>query len=823
MRPALRRLLARPASLELLQCLVERPQEFRQISTKSPLWCHPPGCCRHSSNVSAAIYENFVSNSGDIPNPFSELPLPRQVISKPGLLVRNTESGLANNRRRHLSVDYGPWKENMWTREEIELESNLEEKGIKLVDKHSHQKDLRLWACLFNYRQRMYGVSGVRMFWAAAKRGDFQVPMTGVYAQLFWDEFVKLGLQDDVVLSEIIVHANQRMESTKERWPELYIRIVQQMMLSGRGEEAVNAHERLFQLHAPDSIRFANMICEVVAGQGDASILSEIYANSNYRNIYGRVVPFLCEQEDFDSAYRWHFICITRGDLPVTSRVTEPLVHFYAIYDRIRATKVTSSLVKAGVPFASSISSTLEDTAMISREMVNLMHGETFNMPAKPYNDRLGARWFATRWISLDVAMTAISALGVCEIGPLSLQALALREQDAESITRRINQLKDLNISIGSSIFSRSVEKFARTQNQAYLDCLLQSDQHPDALEDSKFQEGLLISYARSGDSLRYQLTLAMRLISSKNPDLETKNILLRNHAKTGNTTALLASLHKMQVEGEIITVNTVKTILRGVLRPRQPGRRPITSPIKQADDLKMAIDILKGIMQSGSFVSATYWREIIKRLGMLGRWKDLEDLCVFLASWYGPANRETFLNSATRRRFHRYRVPAQVRTIHPLHPLKILFPTSLQRAIVEWGFMCALKAPIVEKESNGLIHKAKPSLSVTAGIQLLKRLHAYHVHIDIHSVRKAIFDRLVVYYGPGQSSKLYNRRGRENNTLRLEEMAAQIDQALGVRMFDSPHLKEVIERRSEVRLRKAGRKIAGRLGMTGQETLDLP
>jgi hypothetical protein len=631
--------------------------------------------------------------------------------------------------------------------------------------------------------------------------------MTGSFAQLFWDEFITLGLQNDDVLKEVWEFADQMLELTDKRWTKLYTRVVQHMLVNGRGKEAITWHNRLFERHPPGPNAFGEMVRQVIFKGGDKEALKEVYKNNKHRTAYGKVVPFLCQQEDFGSALQWHFTFIKNGDLPATSKKVEPLVHFLAIYDRGNAIRVTRSLVAAGVPFGSRMSSTLEDKTIISREIINLIHGETHNIQPKAYNDNLGARWFATRWVSLDVAMTAISALGVSEIGPLSLQAIALREQDAEGVTQRINQLKALGISIGNSTFSRAVEKFARTQNQAFLDCLLESDQHPHELDDPKLQEQLLNSYARSQDWLRYRLTLAVRLIGSKDPERETRNIMLRSYAQTGDTSTLLASLDKMSMEGTIVTADTIATILRVILRTRQSGRRPISSSTKQADDLKMSIGILKGIMESGSFVSVTYWREIIKRLGMQGRRKELEDLCIFLASWYGPANRAPSLDSTTRKRVHRYRVPAQVKTSHPLHPLKILFPPSLQGAIVEWGFIHALSSPYQAPESKGLIHKVKPPPPVTSGIRLLQRLREYGVHIQRDSVDKAIFNRLMTYYGPGQSHKLYNRRARANNVLLLEDMAAQIDEALGRRMFTAPNLRQVIERRGKVRLQRLARK----------------
>jgi hypothetical protein len=642
------------------------------------------------------------------------------------------------------------------------------------------------------------------MFWDAAKRGDFQVPVEGPYAPLFWEEFVKLGLQDQEVLAEVAELGNRTLESTDKGWPGLYTKVIQHMLLNGRGKEAVEWHNRFFQIHTPAREAFAEMVCQVILRQGDTEALKEIYQTGSHRNIYGMVVPFLCELEDFESAYLWHGIFLKSGDLPTTSKTAEPLVHFMSIYYKQRAVSLTASLVDAGVPFASKISSMSEQKIEMSRELMNLMHGETYNRPPIAYNDEIGARWFATRWVSLDVAMTAISALGVRNIGPLSLQAIALREAKAEGITHRLDQLTDLDIGVGRSVFSRSVVKFARSGNQEFLDCLLHGDHHPDAFEDPWLLEQLLVSYERSNDRVRYRMTMAMRLIRSQRPELDTKNILLRKYAKTADTVSLLKSIQEMNMEGETVTVHSVKVILQNVLRPRRPAHRPVVSYWRRGDDLMLAINILKSLMQSGSFVPATYWGEIIRRLGMVQRWKDLEGLCVFLASWYGPANRDRVPATARGKRVHRYLVPAQVGSAHQLHPLRILFSPKLQRCIVEWSFMHALRPRIPKSSfSQGLVHNVKPSPDIACGIQLLKKLHQYGVYIDLMSVRKAILDRFIVYYGPGMSTKAYNQQARENNELSLDEMIEKMNEALGLQMFQGPEVRDTIEKRGHARIRR--------------------
>jgi hypothetical protein len=216
-------------------------------------------------------------------------------------------------------------------------------------------------------------------------------------------------------------------------------------------------------------------------------------------------------------------------------------------------------------------------------------------------------------------------------------------------------------------------------------------------------------------------------------------------------------------------------------------------------NDLNITISILKKVMHSRSFVPPTSWREIVRRLGMLGRFNDLENLCIDLARWYGPTSSS------------RYRVPIQVPTSHPLHPLNILFSASLQKAIVEWGFIYSLKRrPSHVSSHRGVVISDPHDLpNVTAGITLLKQLSERGVSVDGKTVRSALFNRLVVYFAPGRSSKVYNRHGQAQLKGKLDQVAQQIDQALGGSYFANPDidLRGIIASRSRSRLQKIERR----------------
>lgn len=832
MQPALQRLLSRPSSLELLRYLVGTPEPIYAPAARSRQ-CQRKGTRRargYSSIAAAALSEDaYGSTNVHNDNESRTKELRKGVkVYIPSYRVHPipTETVLG---KPFLSAGYyGRWKvSTIWTMDEIEFESNLaapeDTARRRLIDHPEHKKDLQLFARLLDHRERRHGMEGLRMFWEAVKNRGIRLPTRdyreskkkGLPAEKLWTSFLKLGFYDNQVLEELCTYADELLETRQRRWPRLYTTIVEHFLVRGQGKEAVAWHNRLLERHPPSAISFAELCHKTVHHRGDLNALKEIYDQNEHRNAYGRIVPTLCWQEDFKSAKEWHFRLIEKGDIPLKAEHAQALSRFLAIYDRRNAVRVTKSLLTARAPFQ--VPTTLNDNVKISREMMNLIHGETFKIPVKAYNDEYGARWFATTWVPLDLTMHSVHALGIQEIGPLSLQALCLRNEPDGSepgpytIVRRIEQLESIGISIGNSVFSRAAKHFAQNRMFNYLMGLLKSDQHPDALENWKSLEDLLAYFARIRDWDQYRRILAIRTFRSKSPAIEAQNVSLRAHVTNDDLPAALDTLEKMQRNGTIVKTSTIAYILRAMLVPRRRGRKLVPG----WRNLYLVSTILKGIMDAGSLVPAAYWREIVRRFGMMRPNNELRDLCIFLASRYGPTNK-SFLAHAGTRLADLHRVPSQVDPRHPLHPLKILFPVTLQKSIVTWGFIHALKK-VGEKEPTVMGRRVIKRLhfenninrQVTAGISLLKELHQLGVHIDQKAIKKAIFDRLIVYYSPGLSSRPYNRRAR----LYVPEFGVivrMIDDAMGRKTFGGD-LKHKIASRGMLRLLGRDRKAKSR------------
>lgn len=440
----------------------------------------------------------------------------------------------------------------------------------------------------------------------------------------------------------------------------------------------------------------------------------------------------------------------------------------------------------------------------ISREMMNMIHGEHYGIKPASYNDQLGARWFASSWVSLDLAISVIHALGVHEIGPLSLHAIALREPGARDVSMRIKQLKDLGISIGNSVFSLAVKYFAQKREDVYLESLLSSDQHPSEYENFELQENLLLEYLHARDWIQYRRTLAILSFRSSAPECERANTILRTHVRRQDLLAIYDTLALMKQHGQKVSGRTVAHIIRLLLAPRKPGHRP---DLNHDINIRQTIGILKTLASSASQVRPRSWIEILRRLGMLGQFRDLEHLCLFLVDAYHPSNPESAANYDI--------LPPDAKNHHYGHPYRMMFSPAFQKAVVEWGFIHPLKIksfrqisqvypPGQGPDAHTFYNDGIPMPDVTFGIRLLKTLASKGVWVDFGPIRKAVVHRMIVCYGPLKSGRRYNRNAKI--TLGLHEsvsprqsfrkMAAMVDDALGANVFAGLDIERLIDLR---------------------------
>ncbi|RKF62070.1 putative pentatricopeptide repeat domain-containing protein [Erysiphe neolycopersici] len=717
-------------------------------------------------------------------------------------LLQTVEKNSRKRKIGEIPLIYGLWEHTYWGRDQLESESDLENLQPSNLLYQSHgNEDIQLWGFLLNYRKQAHGLIGIRMFWNATITRGMLLPTSGALAKKIWTTFLELGFTDYNILNQICDYADHIWERHGKRWLLLYVSILEHTLIHEKGKNALSWHRRLFPHHPPGAARFREFFREVVHQKGNLSALKMIYKLSPYRNVYSGVVPLYFKRGQVKEAIDWHLYLIKNNDLPSNARMIEPLIRFLLAYDKPKSDLILKSLAEAGILTCPKTEDQTNNNLKISGELMNIIHGKTFGISVKKYNDELGARWFATSWVHLDTAINAISALGVQEIGPLSLQAIALRDPAINSIIYRIKQLQDLGISLRNSVFIKALEHFAQIGNVEFLEGLLHSDQHPDQLDDFKLQQELLFGYARAHKWSDFYRTLEIQSLSCKNTENYKRNVMLKVLLSNNQIHDAQQMLDHMQNEGNLIKSSSISLIVSRFLQPRRRGCGPCGSN----EQLNSSIKLLRDIMFSGNHVPAYHWREIIRRLGMLGRLDHLENLCLSLGRWYLSSRG----NVPRIRKFL-----SEIDANHPKHPTRILFDNNFQRAVVAWGFIHPLKTAY----RNGLLKSKQQQQSpfsfeqsppppfklpnITFGINLLRKLQELGIYIDGCIVARAILNRLITYYGPNISTRKYNREAQIIMRGHLMEVIKQIDNALGKSYYQNlnnndslpAYLKNLIE-----------------------------
>lgn len=820
MRPALQRLLARPSSLDLLRCLIEAPS-LANPAICSECRCPPLQRRRASFHTRCAGHKAATAPAAATPNyhaPHSSIPRTTEEDAAHSLQRRDVKLPKLPSIEKSQSEDY--FLDNLPLMKdghvsamvESDLKSTIErlkKAQLKVVenpqlanDEVYNQTTNRLWDLLVLRLSKHEGLE-VAEIWKHIHSESLQLPVSGTsmiskgsLADSLWVPILELGFKDSEILKSICDYANELTDSSGKRWTKLYQYIMQHMLLNDRGSEAVYWHDILSDRHRPGPATFQRLMRNVivdVSGKADLAALKEIYIRNPYRAAYSKVIPPLLQRQDFYRAFDWHMFLQYHGDLPLNADMVEPLVQYFAMFDMNTAKGISCGLTSSGSPLAPVLTKRLSQSNANSQDMMKLASGDAAHTESKLHNDKWGARWFATKWVTLDIAINTIHALKVNTIGPLSLQSIALREPRAADIARRIDQLQQRGISIGNSAYSKALASFAKRDQHELLQSLLESDQHPETFEDKVLQENLLISHARAGDWRQHQLILAVQLVSAIDPQMEEYNIQLRKYATERDEVAIVKTLETMRMKRIAVEVVTIRYILRSILRPRTRGHRPdlrVEGYVKRDTDL--VISILKNIMEYNSFVPVTAWREVTRRLGMVGRITDLHSLSLWLADRYNHSMDGQTSVLKLNSKFASVR--SQLSHSHPLHPLRLLFPDVRQRSIVEWSFIHGMMShSTFVKENLELVDMTTPQdrnaqvlEKVTRGIYFLKELERHGVFINEANVRRAVYIRLVILYGPGHSNRVYNRAVRPYNPLSLAEMVRGVEDAWGRPLWPS-------------------------------------
>lgn len=669
------------------------------------------------------------------------------------------------------------WKAYLISFDRFQYESNVElepYRGPRLIDYEEHAIDFELWLRLIQFRERHHGVKGSRAIWLKFLRKDLALPTKGSLAYPLWRSLISLGFSDSGILDTVIAYARAMKDRTDEGWQPLYYKIIR-YCLENPKVDAYRRHCFLYRRFLPTRTQVMSLFrYGLEQRRPDHRLLHQIYQDLPYRDLYSNVMPYLLSKGDLHGAAIWHKRFVSQNDLPKNPQEYRLLFQQMVRYgDRTELTAMTHQMVQKGIPLPTFIERSSPQEQMTHRRIDQRL-AATFGIIPKPIGDDFYARMFATKFFSVETANNLLAMLGADVLGPASLRELVLRlKHDPQTILAQVEQLREKGLSFDESTYCKLVLQLAETGDSTLLENVGTCDLHPDTFEDKILQESLLAEYHSKGDWLQYDRTFAILMIRvpEKYRRSYSWNLRLRLQLKQQDLSAVTRTLDIMQASQIHMSPRSMNYVKASLLSRRTRSWLPWTTR-----DLPFIINIWQNYLECGGILPALSWREILKRLGMVGKLEEFEKLALWLAEWYSrtPARmylgaRRTSLQIVTRPRTeHEMAVPVRLEPHHPNHPLHVLFPKGLQQGIITWGFRYTrIGGP-----------------DWRWGLYLLLKLRKFTVHVERQNVAKACMLRLIQLFRPKLSNRIVNRRERAKNARHLNYYIQEMEKIGGKHLF---------------------------------------
>ncbi|EKV18772.1 hypothetical protein Pdw03_6736 [Penicillium digitatum] len=806
MRPALLRLLKRPSAVSILDTLTATPIGIEQLESRYRcLRCHSRSTNPESlEEPDNSPTQHYLEDSCRGKRPFSFPIYDIEASNEPYTLA---STPLVDS-QTHRNTTQCPTKLLSLRPDKLEFESDvghLNNIGTRLVDNPEHRNNFGLWEELLRYRQRHYGDNGTLDIWEGlrVRVNGVRLPVAGEQADFFWQSFVDMGLRREIFLKEVVDYAVTIREQEGCGWPQLYERVVGGLLDQGLTKRAIQWHKKLQDSHLassddvlkilPSAIRSSSLpagtefatLADLERSPLSPGLLAfqAICSTTTDHKFYGPVIAMLMQQRHGEAAISMHHFLARRQDHPQTPDEIQPLLEYVEKFglrkefNRLRGYVKKRFDTEASIDQPSPIDTALKPEGKGSHE-------------EKPFKDDIGAKLFATRALNFDMIVGGLKMLGVSEIGHRTLRELATRAHGNQDLLDKLKILKQSGISIGSTVFSRLIQKLAVQNRDILLSDILRSDQHPDNLEDKRMQESLLVSYYMARDWRLYNMTLAVLTeLYPGAPDLH--DIHFRKHIAAWELSAASKVADELALRGRTLGEDSVDFMAEQILTPRRMNHRPPPGQrLSAVDEVIFIFKILKRVVPAGGYVSAAFWVEMLKRLGMADAWADwdkLRDCCLWLVRQYAESPKQKPWVTISSSELSPD--PTKQANGRDRRMLDLVFNPQMQAAIVSWGFMfrvldtTASKFAIAPPDSQ-MDEKLIPWVR---GLILLRELEQSGLRLDKRLISQAVRHRLAMLYSHHVlSARRMNRMLRRRNPYSLQQVLNDVFQAWGDRsLFD--------------------------------------
>ncbi|KAK1144248.1 hypothetical protein N8T08_005661 [Aspergillus melleus] len=792
MRPALLRLLKRPSALSVLDSLISIPLGIEELESK-----YKSECLRYHSRAASPKIENqgvdheqpdnhkLRTRSSPWPSSFRvyDIKSPQSEATNDCDRTRPLESTTTSTTKptRGVGLQLG----------KLEYESDIGHTdgiGTRLVDDPARRHDFALWEELLRYRQRHYGDKGTQDIWEGlvVRVEGVQLPVKGERADFFWQSFVDLALKRPIMLNELVSYAFRLWEETGSRWDKLYEAVVGGLIAREMPQQAVEWHKKLQHPHLSEPNDILRIFQLAIAPRQPhkkappsknqrmstgLSVFQNICRSTKGHRIYGPVISTLLRNGLYEDLSRMHQVLVAQNDHPETHEDIQPLLEYAKGKWSPHRRQKLEVYVESRFPERTT---TIEDDP--NTEEPQTEKGAV--REKKPFKDELGARLFATKALNFEMILSGLRMFGVAAIGPQTVREMAVRAHGGQDILEKLRQLQAAGISVVDSVFTRLVRKLASQHREVLLSDFLRSDQHFEMLEDAAAQESLLVSFYIARDWSQYNVTLAILAeISPEGPDLS--NIHFRKFIGADEWRFASKLVDDMALRGSSLSKESVEFMVKHILPDRQPGHLPQKIRGRSLfKDMAFVVQNLQRAAKSGTPVSSELWIEMMKRLGMINRWYDLRDCCLWLARQYSPAPKHAVGFGVNRSAASPTSEPPSGTPDDRL--LQTIFTGQMQAAIVSWGFKMRISRQ-PDRPYATFRPEQEDLIPWVRGLVLLRELEQHGVHLHVREIRQTCRQRLKVIFGPAiQSSRRMNRMLRRENPYSLERVIGDINRVWG-------------------------------------------
>ncbi|KAI1262138.1 hypothetical protein F5Y18DRAFT_161072 [Xylariaceae sp. FL1019] len=656
-----------------------------------------------------------------------------------------------------------------------------------LVDRFDNRGDFELWTALLEFQTRINGSVGTAQVWKGLWGRKSLYDVTHPLAPTFFRTMLEAALasSDDKMLEQVWIYSEWMLHMHGSRWPDLYTTIMVHMLKTHQHQNALSWQLRLSPSFYPGPDVFAAMIKQFATDKeySGRDTLQNLYFVNRDHQLYGTLVPHLFNLGQSSLAKRWRDMCLNVDDFPSNPAPVRPFLRFLQAY------LPSTDLAPEELMLVNSNYGHTEKTQPdLSREFFNRVYGRTFGIAVKTYDDKLGSRWFASSWVSLDMAISTVATLGIAQIGPLSIQSIGLRSQGSEEFLRRIHQLKEHGVSATECGYNRLIRHLADRKDDELLNDLLKSDLHPDVFDDLDLQTRLIDNATSSELHWRtLRILLASQHLAFERSARALSNNIVQACYVRRDLDGLRNILEDMRARHVPLDLEQAQFIFDSIREQHKFSKEGIT-----LFSAKFHIALFRRLTSMDIPVPLSHWKMLMHTMIRNGWSGELEKLCLKLVDYFlkSTSLRPGFVPlyfedvpAAMREPVSDVEnligiyVPQDISVNNNHHPLQRLFSFKLLGELIDYAFAPVDGGHVVQSAKPGKRHHTQAS-RIEALFHLLRALHKRGVHLPIGKLRDLVCRQLVLLYSvrvPPTENYEAMKRKRASNVLTLKQMRRHI------------------------------------------------